>query len=71
MEYSAAGIEVIHAVLVPAFLADVLDLPNGIEIIPRLEGGSICRAYADQLTGIIIRTGSSPAADRCKGGNDQ
>jgi len=75
MQLISTGIEVIHAVLVPVFLADVLDLPDSIEIIARLEGCSICRAHADHLTGIIIRTGSaasaSSAANRCKGGNDQ
>lgn len=75
MQFRSAGIEVIHGVLVPAFLADILHLPDGIEIVARIQGGAICWAHADHLAGIIIRTCSAASAastaDGCKGGNDQ
>jgi len=76
MEFRSAGIEVIHAIPVPASLADILHLPNGIEIFARIQRGTIGGTHADHLTGIVIRTCSAAGttastAYRRKSGNDQ
>jgi hypothetical protein len=56
-------IAVIDAIVIPVFLPNILNLPDSIKICPRIEDRSICRANAQNLTGIVTRTCATATAD--------